>query len=113
MYQNISDIRQVLIFLVEHLPKKTDFKQTDENKSELIFEQLYFLFFVRLHYSVLSLAQGIGIRQKIGEELKNIFSAAGSEAKPFGICKTPFVSAFLETGTLLPNQKIDCKPLGM
>lgn len=88
MYQNISDIRQVLIFLVEHLPKKTDFEQTDENKT-----------------------QGVGIRQKISEELKNIFSAAGSEAKPYVICKTPFVSAFLETGTLLPNQKIDCKPL--
>lgn len=54
MYQNISDIRQVLIFLVEHLPKKTDFEQTDENKSELIFKQLSFLFFVRRHYSVLS-----------------------------------------------------------
>lgn len=29
------------------------------------------------------------------------------------MCQTPFISNSLETGTLLPNQKIDCKPLGI
>lgn len=56
-------------------------------------------------------AKNVTVKQKTIEKLKQIFDSR-NKYDHCGICKTPFISMFLETGTLLPEQKIDCKPVG-
>ncbi|XKL65385.1 hypothetical protein PGB90_008805 [Kerria lacca] len=88
MYKNYDDVRRVLIFLAEHLPKKITFQESKEVES----------------------AKNVTVKQKTIEKLKQIFDSR-NKYDHCGICKTPFISMFLETGTLLPEQKIDCKPV--
>lgn len=54
--------------------------------------------------------KSVTLKQKTVEELEKALKSKSNEY--YGMCRTPFISTSLETGTLLPNQKIDCQPLG-
>lgn len=115
MYNNSTDIRNVLIFLVEHLPKKNLFEKSSDSLGKVF--QITFFVHNTLHLSramfiyefVVTSDRCVSIKQKVGEELRNIFA---SRTKFEFSCQSPFLSVDVETGTLLPNQRIDCKPIG-
>ncbi|XP_065206224.1 coiled-coil domain-containing protein 22 homolog [Planococcus citri] len=87
LYTNVTDVRNVIIFLVQHLPRQLAFEEIEKTDDK----------------------NTSSIRQKTAEELKKILSSKSKDHN--GMCLTPFISTALETGALLPNQKIDCQPL--